>query len=211
MKLPITINGQELVLHTSGAAFLPAQKLLLIADVHLGKVTHFRRHGVGLPTEAVKNNFARLSGTADLFHAETVCFLGDLFHSGMNSEWKLFAEWVQSRSEKLLLVSGNHDVISPAAYRRLGIAVVPELIVGGFLLTHAPEEREGLFTICGHIHPGVKLYGTGRQSLVLPCFVRSRRQLILPAFGAFTGKYLLRPGEGDTVYAIAGGEIVGIA
>lgn len=210
MKFPVTINGHQLTLHTSGAAFLEERKLLLIADVHLGKVMHFRRHGLALPPEIVPVNFQQLTAVANLFAAETICFLGDLFHSGMNSEWALFEEWSRSRNEQIVLVTGNHDVLSPKLYTELGIDVRKEWQLDDLLLTHVPEEREGWFTICGHVHPGVKLYGPGRQSLKLPCFFRSETQLILPAFGAFTGKYVLRPSEKDTVYAIAGDEIVEI-
>jgi uncharacterized protein len=208
MKFPVTINGQRLTLHTSGAAFLEERRLLLISDVHLGKVTHFRKHGVALPSDAAAANFRHLTDIADLFEPETICFLGDLFHSDMNREWETFAAWAAGRSENLLLVSGNHDVLSPKAYASLGIVVTQLLIVDHFLLTHLPEEYEGLFTICGHVHPGVRLYGPGRQMLRLPCFFQSEKQLILPAFGTFTGKHFLRPGAADTAYVIAGEEII---
>lgn len=208
MKLAAEIHNHAMQLHTSGALFLEEHDLLLISDVHLGKVTHFRKHGIALPPNAVETNFRRLTETADLFAAQTICFLGDLFHSGMNREWKRFADWAAGRNERLLLISGNHDVLSPKVYAEIGMEVREELILGDLLLTHAPEVREGLFTVCGHVHPGVKLYGTGRASLELACFFETKGQLIVPAFGAFTGKYFLKAGEGDRVFAIAGEEIV---
>ena len=86
--------------------------------------------------------------------------------------------------------------------------MVEELQIENFLLTHHPTEREGYFNFSGHIHPGIKMYGTGRQSIKLACFLQKEQQLILPAFGNFTGKYILHPSEKDTVYAIVEGEVI---
>ena len=210
MTLDIHIRGNNFTLHCSGALFWQEEKMLLISDVHLGKVMHFRRHGFALPQNSVAGNFLQLTTVADYFKAETICFLGDLFHSSLNAEWQLFEEWVRSRSEQLILVEGNHDLISTELYDRVGVAVVSELIVNNFLLIHEPEIRERLFTFCGHIHPGVKLRGPGRQVLNLPCFFQAEHQLILPAFGEFTGKHVLKPAENDRIYAITKEEVIAV-
>ena len=44
----------------------------------------------------------------------------------------------------------------------------------------------------------------------MPCFFQSQNQLILPAFGAFTGLHLLSPKEGDHVYVTTGKEVMEI-
>jgi len=208
MTLEITIRQQAFVLHCSGAIFWKSQQMLLISDVHLGKVAHFRRHGLALPPDSAAGNFKQLTSVADHFQAQTICFLGDLFHSKLNNEWFAFEDWVNSRNEKIVLVSGNHDIISPTMYTAIGVEVLPEKIVNTFLLTHEPEIREGLFTFCGHIHPGIRLHGTGRQLLQLPCFFQTEDQLILPAFGEFTGKFILNPAENDRVYVITKEEVI---
>ena len=64
--------------------------------------------------------------------------------------------------------------------------------------------------ICGHIHPGVKLKGVGLQQMKVPCFYQSHKQLILPAFGAFTGIHVLTPKEGDRVFVCTKKEVVPI-
>ena len=66
-----------------------------------------------------------------------------------------------------------------------------------------PTEREGFFNFCGHIHPGIKLKGIGRQYLNLSCFFQKPNQMILPAFGEFTGNFYLVPTEKDLVYGIS--------
>lgn len=182
--------------------------MLLISDVHLGKISHFRKHGSAVPYKAIGRNFQQLSAVVKYFRPEKICFLGDLFHSALNAEWQLFEEWVKTISAEVLLIAGNHDIISPLKYEAIGIQVHEEMITEGFLLTHHPEEREGFYNICGHIHPGYRLIGRGRQVLKLPCFYKSRSQLILPAFGEFTGNYILKPSEQDQVFALTGQEVI---
>lgn len=208
MTKTISINQQDFILHPTGAVFWQQQEVLLISDVHLGKVMHFRKHGVAVPGHAISRNFERLDNALGYFHPRKVVFLGDLFHSKKNNEWDLFADWVSSIDAEIILVAGNHDIISPKHYQDLQIVVCSELQMGGFLLTHHPEERKGFFNFSGHIHPGIELRGMGRQSLRLPCFFRKPNQMILPAFGEFTGKYFLVPTQDDCVYAIAKEEVV---
>lgn len=208
MTLPIIINNQNFTLHCSGALFWEEQNILLISDVHLGKVTHFRKHGIALPPDSVKGNFAKLSKVVDFFKPKSVYFLGDLFHSKINSEWELFENWSLYTDAEMVLVAGNHDIISPMEYHNIGIRVHQEIIIDGFLLTHHPEQRDECFNFCGHIHPGILLHGFGRQFLELPCFFQSAVQMILPAFGEFTGKYVLKPAKGNIVYALTKDDVM---
>lgn len=206
----ILIADQNLVLHPTGVVYWEEEGVLLISDVHLGKVTHFRKYGAAVPQEVILKNFEVLQETLTLYNPKTVCFLGDLFHSSLNMEWQLFENWVLKAQVKIILIAGNHDIISPLKYENLGISLLPELIWGPFLLTHYPEERAGLFNLSGHIHPAVRLSGKGRQSLRLPCFFKNKHQMILPAFGAFTGTHVLKKKRADEVYAIADAMVIKI-
>jgi len=202
MTLEIQINSRDFVLHCSGALYWVEKRMLLISDAHLGKVSHFRKYGSAIPGGAIHKNFLKLNEAVAYFEPESICFLGDLFHSTLNNEWHLFKEWVEGVAIPIVLVAGNHDIISPTKYHDINIQIVSEWSLGGFLLTHHPEEREGFFTLCGHIHPSILLAGKGRQFLKLPCFFRSPHQMILPAFGEFTGTYTMQPKEEDVVYVI---------
>lgn len=206
----LKVKNQSFILHPSGALFWKERQALLISDVHLGKVSHFRKFGAAVPQRTIIQNFKTLNTVIGHFKPETIIFLGDLFHSHLNKEWILFEEWVRTTSRHIILVSGNHDIISPLKYEALGIRVVPEIQWDGFLLTHHPEERKGLFNFSGHIHPAVRLRGQGRQSLRLPCFYKRIFQMILPAFGAFTGTHCIDPQPEDEVFAIADASIIKI-
>lgn len=210
MTLATSINNHDFVLHCTGVLYWVQRRMLLISDAHLGKVSHFRKHGAAIPGGIIHKNFVKLDVAVNHFEPESICFLGDLFHSELNNEWQLFHDWVERVNLPIVLVAGNHDIINPKKYHDIDIQIVSEWITDGFLLTHHPEVRDNLFTLCGHIHPAVRLTGMGRQSLKLPCFFRSGSQMILPAFGEFTGTYVLEPAAGDTVYAITKDEVVAI-
>ena len=204
----IKILEQTFILHPSGALYWEEQDLLVISDVHLGKISHFRKYGSAVPQEAVPANFEKLNEVLYSFQPKKVIFLGDLFHSSLNREWLLFEAWLENITADIILVEGNHDIISPLKYEELGVETCPEMVIDNFLFTHHPEERSGFFNLFGHIHPGVKINGLGRQQLKLPCFFKSPDQMILPAFGEFTGKHILVPTARDEVFVVTKEEVI---
>ena len=208
MNQTICINKNTFILHPCGVIYWEEKSMLLIADVHLGKVSHFRKHGSAVPAKAIQKNFTELSKVVGHFNPKLICFLGDLFHSALNMEWQLFDNWVERINKKIVLIAGNHDIISPVKYKELNIEIYSEWVLNNFLLTHHPEERDGFFNFSGHIHPGIRLSGFGGRSLKLSCFFKSENQLILPAFGTFTGNFYLDPKPGDQVFAITKNEVI---
>ncbi|MDT0642029.1 ligase-associated DNA damage response endonuclease PdeM [Zunongwangia sp. F363] len=209
--MTITIKNNNFELHPCGAAYWREQDMLLISDAHLGKISHFRKYGSAVPQNAISKNFEELDAVFNHFQPQKICFLGDLFHSSINFEWQLFENWTRALSSEVILIAGNHDVISPLKYEELGIRIFSEWHIHHFLLTHHPEEKDGFFNICGHIHPGFRLRGRGRQALKLRCFYKSPQQLILPAFGEFTGNYMMQPEKEDQIFAITKNEVILIA
>jgi len=209
--MKIKINNETFILHCNGAVFWEEKNTIIISDVHLGKVTHFRKHGIAIPQNAISENFRKITEVLDYFNPEKIIFLGDLFHSTKNAEWDLFENWVLDNNHETYLITGNHDIIDETHYRKIGVIVVEMLEIDHFFFTHHPTEKENSFNFSGHIHPGILLRGLGLQSLRLPCFFHKPNQMILPAFGEFTGKYFLKPNVEDIVYAIAGNEVIQIS
>lgn len=208
MTHSVEFGGEILHLHSWGALYWERESLLLISDLHLGKITHFRKYGAAIPRRALHRNFRRMEGLCDSFSPKKICFLGDLFHSHMNREWDLFEQWAGQCPSELELVVGNHDIISPLRYEAIGLRCSESLKKGPFLLTHHPLEVFEGFNLSGHVHPAVRLKGPGRQQLHLPCFYLNGRQMILPAFGAFTGSHVMEPRPGDRIFALAEDQII---
>jgi DNA ligase-associated metallophosphoesterase len=189
------------------AMYLPEEQTLVIADLHFGKVNHFRRAGLPVPQAANQRNAEALIDLINKVKPVATIFLGDLFHSTYNSEWEVVGQIVRHFPAcRFRLVRGNHDIMSERQYKRQGIVVHESERIGTFLFTHEPidasEIAKGMFNIAGHIHPGAHLQGRGRQGITLPCFWISKRQMILPAFGSFTGLALIRPLSSDQVFVI---------
>ncbi len=165
---------------------------------------------MAVPAAADAGEYNKINDLLSLFNPSRLWFLGDLFHSYANTEWHFFEQWVRGLPVELALVMGNHDVISRRAFEQLGIKTYDVLYMGSLFLTHHPEEVAGKFNIAGHVHPAVVLQGAGKQRLKLPCFFTTAAGLILPAFGDFTGTYVLKPKKGDQIYVLAGDEVVAI-
>ena len=149
--MKITIQNNHFQLACSGVSYWEEQKALLVADVHLGKISHFRKYGSAVPQSAIQTNFDRLDEAVTEFQPQKIIFLGDLFHSALNAEWNLFENWLQKQQAEIILIAGNHDIISPIHYEELGVKIYQELQIENFRLTHHPEEKEKDFNICGHI------------------------------------------------------------
>jgi DNA ligase-associated metallophosphoesterase len=193
----------------------PSEKILLIADLHLGKVNHYRKAGYPVPTKANDENTSLLIDLLNRYKPARMIFLGDLFHSHYNEEWEVLGQVIRHFSgTSFELVMGNHDIMSTLQYDRHGVKVHPEMLqIGNLLLTHEPMEVSppDAYNLSGHIHPGARLFGKGRQALLLPCFYFGRKRGILPAFGSFTGLYPVRVAKGDNVFVIAEGEVIEVA
>jgi len=184
------------------------QQMLIVADLHLGKIEHFRKHGSALPDLSNAIDYINLEQNIFKFKPKTVVFLGDLFHSALNKSWFIFQEWVKRQPVGFTLIVGNHDVIPVSKFEELGFSVLHNFKASSLCLTHIPEDCGDNFNICGHIHPGFKLRGKGRQFLNLSCFYQKVNQLILPAFGQFTGNYYITPEENEHIYVCSEDEVI---
>lgn len=193
------------------AIHLPDYDMLLIADLHFGKVEHFRKNGIGIPNGSSEKDFATLKALVLKVNAKNVVFLGDLFHSDFNNAWYGFQNLLKELKQFVFhLVIGNHDIMDINSYKSLVLS--HQMEVGNLILTHEPLDVivKEKYNLCGHIHPGVKLRGKGRQNLRLPCFYFGKHMGILPAFGSFTGLHILKPLKDDQVFVVNGDIIVDV-
>jgi DNA ligase-associated metallophosphoesterase len=204
----ISLSNQHFLLHPSGAAIWEKHNILLLSDVHLGKSAHFRKNGMAVPSSADDREFDKLIElVAELSPAE-LWILGDLFHSEANTEWHFFEQWMASVQIPVTLIVGNHDIIDQKRYAYLGVRLANDIKTSGLWFTHHPQTSEEFFNIAGHIHPAIRMQGVGRQRLRVACFFIREKQMILPAFGDFTGTHVLRPRKSDQIFALAEGEVI---
>tara|TARA_R110002020_G_scaffold398854_1_gene608763 strand:+ start:15 stop:656 length:642 start_codon:yes stop_codon:yes gene_type:complete len=196
------------------AAYLPKYQLLIVADLHLGKASHFRKAGIMIPSPKISVDLERMNELIADYNPAKVVFLGDLFHSSFNNEWEEFRGFLQQYPDiQFILTKGNHDILPLSVVQDTSLTLVDEYEVGEkLLLTHDLKEpaEDGRLIISGHIHPGVLIKSKGRQSYRLPCFYYQNGNLILPAFGQLTGLHLLKKKAGAKVFPVFGDEVIAL-
>jgi len=226
--LPLVVAGVSLRLLAGRAVWWPEASTLFVADVHLGKAESFSALGVPVPRGPTAATLDRLAGLVDACAATRLVVLGDLLHArqaqapatiGLLRQWR-----ARHAGLHCVLVRGNHDDHAGDPPADLGIEMVTEgERLGPFSLCHVPcdsgappsaasgvDQRSGDrqcqpggYRLAGHLHPAVRLSGRGGASVRLPCFRVGESQMVLPAFGDFTGGATIVRIAGERVFAIA--------
>ncbi|WP_051237265.1 ligase-associated DNA damage response endonuclease PdeM [Ottowia thiooxydans] len=189
--ITIDLAGHQFSAVPGRALYWPAERMLMIADLHLGKSDTFRAFGISVPHLAQRHDLARLQQLLDELQPESLVILGDFVHGRVIGE-DTRAEWAQfrhaNRDVHLILTRGNHDrALNPAEWQF--DEVVRELTVGNVVLSHEPLRPEDLqasisLNVHGHVHPVFRAAGWKRA---LPALLHDDRRLVLPAFSVFTG------------------------
>jgi DNA ligase-associated metallophosphoesterase len=208
-------QGNTFWLNADRSMYWEDANTLVLSDVHLGKSGHFRKHGLAVPQEIMRQDMMRLFNAVQHTGARRLMVVGDLVHSHANRELDWFARWRSDHSYlEILLVKGNHDVLPNEWYRQLNIQTHPVWEEKGLQFIHDPAEAqvpEERPLVSGHLHPSIRIQQNLRQQLRVPCFYFSGQQCVLPAFGLFTGHSLIKPKKRAVVFAIAGHEVISIA
>ena len=197
------------------AVFWPARRTLFVADVHVGKAAAFRALAVPAPDGNLADDLARLTCAIERSDAEHIVLLGDVLHAKhgrADHVLQQVAGWRATHSRRhFLVVRGNHDVRAgdPPDDWHMQCVDAPALFAP-FVLRHEPGESDAGYVLCGHVHPAFRLWGRGRMSATLPCFVIGARRMMLPAFGSFTGNALVKPAADERIAVIADDEVIAI-
>lgn len=205
--LDFTLCGETLRLDAERALFWPARRLLLLADLHLGKAAVFRRAGIGIPRGASQHDLDRLAALIERHRPQQVRVLGDLVHGAVSAA-ESWIEPLQSLAARpgldFAVIGGNHDRRpGPLA----GLRWLPDQIEPPFVLGHEPGADPRGYRLGGHLHPVLRLRSAADQ-LRLPVLWVRPDHAVLPAFGSFTGGAAVSPERADRVYACSGGEVV---
>ncbi len=193
------------------AIFWENEKTIIVADLHLGKVGHFRKEGIAIPTKSIEKDYIVLRQLIIDYEPVRMLILGDLFHSSYNNEWEIFGEFVsKNKAIKFDLVLGNHDILSEEKYLSIGLNILGNTSIHEqIIFTHIPMQKipNEFLNMSGHIHPGFRLEGIGRQSVTLPCFYQKEGNFILPAFGQLTGLKGLNKTKNAQIFLINGSKV----
>lgn len=164
------------------AAYLPAAKALVLADLHLG-----RGESTALELPITGRAPERVADLLDWCGPETVLLAGDVVHSfagpsgPVEAAFAAIVETIQAAGADPVVLSGNHD----GALETLADPTPSVTLPDGTLVCHgheAPQASADRYVI-GHDHPAVAIEGQRR-----PCYLhgegvyRGGDVLVLPAF-----------------------------
>ncbi len=185
--VPLSFAHHEFRASPAGTLYWPAERAILVADLHLEKASWFARLGQMLPPYDSLATLQALAEEIERTNAERLYCLGDSFHD------RFGCERLPADARELLLrltsqvdwvwIAGNHDL---GFADHCGGRIEEECDVGGIVLRHEAVVGEVRPEISGHFHPKMRLNLKGRN-VSRRCFVASATKLILPAYGALTG------------------------
>ena len=78
--LRLTVNGAEVLMRCSGAAWLERARALIVADLHFEKGSSYARRGQMLPPYDTRETLSRLEAEVIATSPAVLIFLGDSFH-----------------------------------------------------------------------------------------------------------------------------------
>ncbi len=197
------VASQTLTILPSKLVWWPEKQALIFADSHFGKASFFRSKGIPVPAGTTSRMLATITEQTSRLGAKTIIVLGDFTHSKFRSSKDFEQELLQWRTScevELILCKGNHDLMPASFYSQLNIRTADKEFLSAcpLELCHDPVSATGeKFSLCGHLHPATKVGG-----LKLPAFWLRKNQLVLPAFGLFTGTAAIALGAQEKALAI---------
>ena len=79
-RQPLSLCGKAFIADQSGALYWPAERALIVADLHLEKGSSYAVRGQMLPPYDTRATLMKLAATIDAYEPEVVISLGDSLH-----------------------------------------------------------------------------------------------------------------------------------
>lgn len=179
-------HGETLALYGDGTLYMPSHSTMIVSDLHLEKGAALST-GAPLPQFDTMDTLTRLREAQDRCKPHTLICLGDSFHN-ISRAFQMpppNLEILNQMAElsDFIWVTGNHDQYLPD---RLPGFMTDEITLGALRLCHEADGLPMTPTISGHYHPKARVKLRARH-LSAPCFIESSLDLIMPAFGSYTG------------------------
>ncbi len=181
------------------ALYIKDSKILILSDFHIGYEEELNKKGILIPRSQFKKTLERLK---KLFlklkeNPNTIIINGDIKHefgtiSGQEWDDTLYLiDFLQTKSEKIILIKGNHDtIIGPIASKK-NLELVDDFKIDDILITHGhkipPDLKKTI--IIAHEHPCIGL----TDNIVLEkykCFLKGKwnqhNLIVMPSFNLIT-------------------------
>lgn len=165
----------------------------VLADFHLGYEDVMAQKGVFLPKLQYPYILELLSKIFEKYAPKRVIIDGDLKHEfsrNMPQEWdeiESIVDFFKDRAE-LIVIRGNHDNFLKGILRKRGIEMHDTYVLGKYLFAHGHKNLEipnDKVLIMAHEHPSITLRDEVYATIKLPCFLYSRKIIVLPAVSLY--------------------------
>jgi uncharacterized protein len=182
----LAVSGVEFVADLSGALFHEAERLLIVADLHLEKGSAYAARRVLLPPYDTAATLAQLASVVMRLAPRAVVALGDSFHDVRAGERMAESDRAAlgdlQRGRDFIWIAGNHDPEVPAF---AGGERCASFSIGSVTLRHEP--LPGAHSeIAGHLHPVARVVSKS-GGLRRRCFASDGSRCVMPAFGVYAG------------------------
>jgi putative SbcD/Mre11-related phosphoesterase len=191
---PVTLRTVEfllgIVFDARRAVYFREEKLLAVADLHLGYAWTHRAQGQLMPISGRDDALGRLGVLLEEYRPERLVLLGDIVHRALPvaelmEELRGLLELARGRTE-LVLLAGNHDRELQRLLKVVDVKCLlrAEYAAGGNIFLHGdrPATLAGERYIIGHEHPAVSLGDGVSTSRKFPCFLIGENVVTLPSF-----------------------------
>lgn len=171
------------------AAYLEAERILCVADLHLGYAWAHRFSGQLMPLRSDEDLLTRLRDLCTFYKPAHLAILGDIVHQAVpvaeiTAELTTLFNGLREICG-LKLILGNHDKKLRKLASKIGDhEFLKDFETENFFLTHGDSSDDlpaNKFVLMGHEHPSISL-GDGIRSSKFSCFMVSETVLLLPAF-----------------------------
>jgi len=155
--------------------------VLAVADLHIGYAWAHRHSGQMLPLHQPDDTIGRLKALVDFYKPSELLVLGDIVHRALAlPEIQAELQRLMAELKGVRLIAGNHD---RALEKLIAEPLITEYVRAGHLFVHghqAIDRPERI--IMGHEHPAISVGDGVSTSVKCPCFLISRKTIVLPAF-----------------------------
>jgi putative SbcD/Mre11-related phosphoesterase len=176
------------------ALYFQKERILAIADLHLGYAWTHRAQGQLMPIGAKDDALQRLEDLLEDYKPARLLLLGDIVHRALPvpaliEELRALFALAEDRAE-LILLAGNHDRQLQKLLKQLNRseALQTEFPSGENIFLHGdrPATQPGTRYIIGHEHPAIALGDGVATSRKFPCFLISENVITLPSFSSWS-------------------------
>jgi len=160
-------------------ALLLENKILVIADLHIGLEYEIYKSGITIPSQ-VERLEKRIDNLIKQTKAKHLVILGDVKHQVPTISWQEYKEipkFLDHFNIKISIIKGNHDGnIERLAPKEIDIYDPQGFKINNFLLAHGQAwpfmgDLDAEYLIMGHVHPAVEFW-TENFRTIEPCWLK---------------------------------------